>query len=41
MGLEEDNVFLGIDREKIITTDRTKTDIKEMVILLDIPLQII
>lgn len=41
MGLEEENIFLGIDREKFITTDRTKTDIKEMVMLLDIPLQII
>lgn len=41
MGLEEDNIFLSINREKFITTDRTKTDQKEMVLLLDIPLQII
>lgn len=41
MGLEVDNIFLGINRDKFITTDRTKTDIKEMVMLLDIPLQII
>lgn len=41
MGLEENNIFLGINRDKFITTDRTKTDIKEMVMLLDIPLQII
>ncbi len=41
MSLEEDNIFLGINREKFITTDRTKTDQKEMVMLLDIPLQII
>lgn len=41
MGLEEDNIFLSINREKFITTDRAKTDQKEMVLLLDIPLQII
>lgn len=41
MGLEEDNIFLGINREKFITTDRSKTNQKEMVMLLDIPLQII
>lgn len=41
MGLEEDNIFLSINREKFITTDRAKTDQKEMVMLLDIPLQII
>lgn len=41
MSLDEDCIFLGINREKFITTDRTKTDVKEMVMLLDIPLEII
>ncbi len=41
MSLSEDCIFLGINREKFISTDRTKTDVKEMVMLLDIPLEII
>lgn len=41
MSLSNDNVFIGINSEKFICTDRTKTEQREMVMLLDIPLQII
>lgn len=41
MSLDEDCIFIGPESSKFITTDRTKTDVKEMVMLLDIPLLII
>jgi site-specific recombinase XerD len=41
MDLDEDCIFLGINGSKFISKDRQKSDQREMVMLLDIPLQII